>query len=568
MKIIFILWPASGMPPPAKRARRSHRRVPPAAWPDPRMHPLWPLTSAEQREALLAAVFGGGSTVVIGPAGVGKSFILRIAADAKGYEARFAAPTASAASALPGGVTIHSLFGLIPGMPYEKWPVQRVRKELQSMRLLVIDEIGAVPASFLTLLSSLLQRIMAGVPAMKERANEPFGGVRLLLLGDTAQTDPIEPEDGELPRVGTRHEKGLFCNSAAYIQLAPTVRVFTRIYRQTKPLLLHMLACARVGHFTPLAALTMLAVETVTERCVLGVSAVRLVATRAMRDAINWDHMREFEPLYHFEPSYQHGITGPGEYTIAGRTVTVAYEDKKKGKRPPTHQTAFAVGMQAVFRANVDPAQNLFNGAMVEIVAIDVAKRVIRVRLADGREHDITEGPYYMRVWKQTNGRLLQELIVTFPLEPAWSFTIHFAQGKSMGAVYVHVDPLGFVAPSMIYVALSRVVALSGLFLRGVCASIGRIHPSAEGLAFLCKHGLDLDATLVELETESATRLPHFFDLLRDELSPEVAPLTREVLREAAAPLLTDPRWAALAKRWEAGWGRPPPPPVIVVDDV
>ena len=114
------------------------------------------------------------------------------------------APTGVAAITA-GGVTLHSFFQLpfgpfVPGgETYERNKRRQFRfsKEkkriIQSLDLLVIDEISMVRADLLDAVDAVLRR--------HRRNNQPFGGVQLLVIGDLHGLNTREHQPAKIAAV-------------------------------------------------------------------------------------------------------------------------------------------------------------------------------------------------------------------------------------------------------------------------------------------------------------------------------------------------------------------------------
>ena len=126
---------------------------------------------------------------VTGRAGTGKSTLLNHLSWHTQKQLVICAPTGVAALNV-GGQTIHSLFklpiGVIGNQPIEQ--PREVRKLLQKIDTLVIDEISMVSAD-------LLDAIDRSLRQARQRRAEPFGGVQVVMFGDPFQLAPVPPSD-------------------------------------------------------------------------------------------------------------------------------------------------------------------------------------------------------------------------------------------------------------------------------------------------------------------------------------------------------------------------------------
>lgn len=137
----------------------------------------------------------GTSLFLTGKAGTGKTTFLRRLRTTLHKRMVVLAPTGIAAIQA-GGVTIHSFFQL-PFTPFVPGTMQSGQarfamrgqklKLIQSLELLVIDEISMVRADLMDAVDDVLRRL--------RRNNLPFGGVQLLLIGDLQQLAPVVREE-------------------------------------------------------------------------------------------------------------------------------------------------------------------------------------------------------------------------------------------------------------------------------------------------------------------------------------------------------------------------------------
>jgi len=156
---------------------------------------------------------------LLGGPGTGKSFFARILIEitaSLGAKIVCAAPTGIAASPLPNGSTLHSLFGIsIKGNRADRplgdnsTAISSLRNRLRGVQLLIIDEISMVEERTLLTIDKRLQQAL--------NCELPFGGLGILAMGDFLQLPPCS-------------SKPLYVamQSNSYL-LAPTLRQFRMI---------------------------------------------------------------------------------------------------------------------------------------------------------------------------------------------------------------------------------------------------------------------------------------------------------------------------------------------------
>jgi ATP-dependent DNA helicase PIF1 len=146
--------------------------------------------SAEQAAVFDTIEHTRENIFVTGRAGTGKSTLLNHLAWNTSKQVVICAPTGVAALNV-GGQTIHSLFRLPIGVIADHDIEQNgeLRKLLNTIDTLVIDEVSMVNADLLDAMDRSLRQA-------RQRRNEPFGGVQVVLFGDPYQLAPV-PGDAD-----------------------------------------------------------------------------------------------------------------------------------------------------------------------------------------------------------------------------------------------------------------------------------------------------------------------------------------------------------------------------------
>lgn len=170
-----------------------------------------------------------------GKAGTGKTTFLHNLHKNTVKRMIITAPTGVAAINA-GGVTLHSFFQLpfgpfVPGSEtYEsnkqrQFRFSREKKRIiQSLDLLVIDEISMVRADLLDAVDAVLRR--------HRRNDLPFGGVQLLVIGDLHQLSPVAKKD-EWRLLQQYYESVYFFSSKALGLTELLTIELKHIYRQS-----------------------------------------------------------------------------------------------------------------------------------------------------------------------------------------------------------------------------------------------------------------------------------------------------------------------------------------------
>lgn len=225
-----------------------------------------PPLSASQEAAIQLAVTGRRSLLLTGPAGTGKSHVVREIKqrlEAAGARVALAATTGVAAVHV-GGTTLHALLKLpaeLSATSIERIcraaPHAAALESVRSLSVLIIDEVSMMTPSLFLATDKVLQAA--------RRDRRPFGGVQLVLVGDFLQLPPVssgvgivsEHEFGGSARP-TLELGGLFPKPGEAAQYIFQTRLFyemienvvelTTVFRQgADPGLIALLSRARLG---------------------------------------------------------------------------------------------------------------------------------------------------------------------------------------------------------------------------------------------------------------------------------------------------------------------------------
>ena len=187
----------------------------------------------------------GTSVFITGKAGTGKTTFLKTLKERSSKRMVVVAPTGVAAINA-GGVTIHSFFQLplspyVPNTSYKsKYDFsQEKRNIINTLDLLVIDEISMVRSDLLDAIDNVLRRF--------RQHNLPFGGVQLLMIGDLQQLAPVVTEqDAQL--LNAYYDTPFFFGSKALSMIHYVTIELKKVYRQTDYHFLSLLNEIREGN--------------------------------------------------------------------------------------------------------------------------------------------------------------------------------------------------------------------------------------------------------------------------------------------------------------------------------
>ncbi len=395
-----------------------------------------PTLSAEQAAVYDAIENTREHIFVTGRAGTGKSTLLNHLSWNTSKQVVICAPTGVAALNV-GGQTIHSLFRLPIGLIADHDIEQNaeLRKLLNTIDTLVIDEVSMVNAD-------LLDAIDRSLRQARQRKNEAFGGVQVVLFGDPYQLAPV-PGDGDERAYFTDHYRSMWFFDA-HVWEEATLRILELafIHRQSDSGFKEMLNAVRHGRVTAEIAG---ALNAAGSRPVPEDGTITL-ATR--NDTVNRINKLQLERL-------------PGSVKTAKAEVTGDFTGRAF---PADEALELKPGAQVMFLRN-DSDQRWVNGSVGVVTKI---RDTVFVEL-DGEEVEVQPAVWekFKYSYSQTTKELKKDIVAEFqqfPLRLAWAVTIHKSQGKTYDSAIVDLGSRVFSA-GQTYVALSRITSLEGLYL-------------------------------------------------------------------------------------------------------
>lgn len=415
---------------------------------------------SKQKDAMKAFI-DGTNVLIHGPAGSGKSVTIRrirqVLVTGK-IPHEVCAFTGSAAVNIHG-TTIHHIFkglGLMKGdgpTLYKKLRRKKyVIEKLRRMRVLIIDEISLISASFFDKIDYLLRKAT--------KTDKPFGGKQIVLSGDFYQLPPIDP---------TAETGSMFAfQSEVWPQLDLKVIDMNNIYRQTDNRFIDILQRMRYGKLVIADLADLVDRIHVKLENDAGVIPTSLFATNADADAVNQSELLKLDDSTHKDFIAQCAVTAKKDIPECDMKTLYKHSVHVRKHAIAPEILSVRVGAQVMLRYNMDVQRGLINGSrgsVIEINETGVTVAFINGHVLHVCPHDfVTEHEFGTIQYKQ------------IPIILAWAMTIHKSQGCTVDSLRLSTNRIH--THGQAYVAFSRCRNLQSLSLNNFDPRCVRASPA------------------------------------------------------------------------------------------
>lgn len=419
------------------------------------------LLSEEQKQAIYA-IEDGDSIFVTGSAGTGKSFLLQyLRRNYLGAGLHITASTGIAAINI-GGQTLHSWSGIgLGNMPLEvtiqnlfSAKFSKLRRRIKNAKMLAIDEISMISGVTFDLLDGVFKAV---------RGNEqPFGGLQMILFGDFLQLPPVE-KTGEVN----------FCfASEAWKNLNPRTFILKKVFRQQDQEFVNLLDNIRFGNIDE-SDMNLLKSRINLSDINSHIKPTLLVTHNAQVDLINQQELKKIPEISKFFTADFIGDQAKFDFL---RKNCLAYE-----------RLELKVGSQVMMLKNTYQKDGIINGSLGIIRGFSDKKEYPIVEFQNGKKLTIAPEEWALEKFdEEKRAATIEAQMIQIPLILSWAITIHKSQGMTLDKVRCDLSKV-FV-DGQIYVALSRVKTIEGLYIEGL--DFRRIKANKEVVEFYQKNSL------------------------------------------------------------------------------
>lgn len=403
----------------------------------------------------------GHSFFITGSAGTGKSFVLNKIVENLKY--KFSNPTQYAITSMTGvssaylnGQTLHSWSGIRLALESADELTRLVIKRgyrgtWMDVKVLIIDEISMMDLE-------LFEKLHKIGCTIRKNNTSLFGGIQVIFSGDFLQLPPINSDT--------------YCfESEIWNYYIRNVVYLQKIIRQSDIKFATLLCDLRMGQIkeeykTILNNRKIKFVDTSG----LGILPTVLYPLRKDVDGINDCEFNKLTGVIHtYYPTY--GIIGVESVVIKGYShrddslSCIQYNSTKRvweelGTRPYNKIINLRVGSQVMLTVNLDVSGGLVNGSRGIIIDFDFSTQLPVILFDNGVQ--LILSPFKYEVSRGTYAIKVEQI----PLILAWATTIHKSQSATLSLVQTNLKSA--FATGQIYVCLSRVKSLEGLYLDGI----------------------------------------------------------------------------------------------------
>lgn len=366
------------------------------------------------------ALLGNENIFITGEAGSGKSFLIRQFIKQKKFGSFPILASTGVAAVLIGGRTFHSFMGLgiMEGGPRQVLEKaihdKRLAKRLKDIEGFILDEVSMIPGEALQVAEEICR--------FHRKSDLPWGGLRVIAVGDFAQLPPVVP--------GSREKPWAFLSSTWKATQFQNI-LLKQNMRTSDNEFLSVLNDVREGYISERVRIFL---NLAQEKFQIQSEGTRLFPYRKQTESYNLCQLEKVDgKLYSYPTIY----SGQDRYVQA-----------LKKNSPLADVIRLKKGALVMLRQN-DAQMRYVNGSTGKVR--NLSENTIEIELLNGRTIELEKSSFTLL---DADGKEMASLC-NFPISLAWATTIHKSQGMTLDGVVVNLKSLWEAGQA--YVALSRV---------------------------------------------------------------------------------------------------------------
>lgn len=394
----------------------------------------------------------GKNVLMMGSAGVGKSKCIREmkyhASKMWGWKSIVLCGTTGISSFSIGGITLNSFMGISTGEETVEVLLKRicrrraVKERLQSVEILVVDELSMLSAELFEKINVIFQSI--------RRNNKFFGGIQVVFSMDLMQLQPVfnrRTMDGN-----TEQDKRLIFESDVFTKEfnkknKNIVNLTTNFRQAGDKDFIDMLMRIRKGEQTQ-KDIDILKTRVIDGKIDVN-DAVYLVSSNKQAQSINMDNLKKLKmPVYTYHAEFSEN----GDVEVCGElTRELQSQFLQKG----IINIELKQYARVMLIKNISVEEGLVNGAVGTVLEFENGLPV--VKFDSGIQRTIGHVEFEIE-YNNSKSKVSQ-----VPLMLCWAITTHKSQSLTLEKAVMNLGDC--FCPHMAYVALSRVRDLKSLYL-------------------------------------------------------------------------------------------------------
>lgn len=361
-----------------------------------------------------------------------------------------------------GGTTINSLFSIGTGDADVTLLIRNIltkpiyKNRIVNMDILIIDEISMLSAKLFEKLNIICQKI---------RKNKKFfGGIQVILTGDFMQLPPVFNKTFETSKEKNDEriliDSDIFNNE--YNKKNKNIIILNENFRQKNdPTFINILMNIRSNSYTKDDILTLNNRKLNKNMDVT--DYIHLVSSNKKAQIINEKNLSKLpDPIYTFKTIYKKDISNKPSQNDDESYNLIIKELQYQFKQKNIDILYLKKGARVMLIKNLDISAGLVNGALGTVT------NILHNKMNNSYTPEITFDNKVKKIidpviWELQNDNY-KCTASQIPLMLAYACTIHKSQGQTLQKAVLDLEDA--FCDHMVYVALSRVISLEGVFLK------------------------------------------------------------------------------------------------------